>query len=91
MIEPVLERRTDGRIHRRHDFGIVQAVLGLTLELRFFDEEAQHAREAFANVLGRQRDALRRQVVRVDVIADGLAETRAKSVFVGPARPWECR
>ena len=41
-VQPVLERGPDLRINRRHDFGIVQAILGLALELRVLHEHAQH-------------------------------------------------
>src|SRR6185369_11180191 len=85
VIEPVLERRTHHRIDRGGHFGVVQTVLRLPLELRLLDEEAQNTREPLANVLGRQRDALWRQVVRVDVVADRLAETDAEAVLVGAA------
>ena len=40
----------------------------------------------FANVFGGERHALRRQVVRLDVVAHGLAEPGAKAVFVRAAR-----
>ena len=42
--------------------------------------------EPFADVLGRQRHALRRQVVRLDEVADRLAEAGAEAVLVRAAR-----
>ena len=41
---------------------------------------------ALADVLGRERHALRRQVVRVDEVADRLADARAQAVLVRAAR-----
>ena len=86
MIEPVLERRPHHRVHDRRHLRVVQPVLRLALKLRLLDEQAQHAGQAFADVLGRQRDALRRQVMGVDVVADGLAQPGAEAVFVRAAR-----
>ena len=73
-------------VDRRHHFGIVEAILGLALELRLLDEHRQDAGHAFANVFGGERHALRRQVVRLDVIADRLAEPGAQAVLVRAAR-----
>ena len=61
VIEPVLERRPNHRIDGRRHLGVVQLVLRLSLELRLADEDAEHADHAFANVVGRERDALRRR------------------------------
>ena len=83
----MLERRTDLRIDGRQQFRIVEAVLRLSLELRFGDEHAQHRDEPFANVFRRQRHALWRQVVRLDEVADRLAEPGAEAVLVRAARP----
>ena len=49
------------------------------------DEHAEHADEPFADVFGRERHALRRQVVRLDEVADGLAEPGAEAVLVRAA------
>ena len=50
----------------------------------------QHAGHALANVLSGERHALRRQVVGLDVVADGLAEPGSKAVFVGsPGTGWD--
>ena len=87
MIQPVLERGPHHRVHHRRDLGVVEPILGLTLELRLLDEQAEDAGEPFADVLGRQRDALGRQVVRVDVVAHRLAETGAEAVLVRATRP----
>jgi hypothetical protein len=51
------------------------------------NEHAQHAGDALADVFGRQRDTLRRQVVRLDEIADRLAEAGAQPVLVRAAGP----
>ena len=40
---------------------------------------------SFADVLGRERDAFRREVVRVDEVANGLAESGAEPVLVRAA------
>ncbi len=85
-VQPVLERRPHLRIDRRHDFRVVEAILGLPLELRLLHEHAEHDDHAFANVFGGQRDALRRQVVRLDEVPHGLAEAGAESVLVRAAR-----
>ena len=86
VIQPVLQRRTHGRIDRRRHLGIVQPILRLPLELRLLDEDAEHAGQPLANVFGGQRHALRREVVRVDVVANRLAETGAQAVLVRAAR-----
>ena len=92
VIQPVLERGPDRGIDRRQHLGIVQAILGLPLELRLLDEQAEHAGQAFADVFGGERHALRRQVVRLDVVAHGLADAGAQPVFVRAAGSgWECR
>ena len=76
----------------RDQLGVVQPILGLSLKLRLLDEEAQHARQAFADVFGDDRHALRREVVRLDEVADGLAEAGAQAVLVRAARSGrECR
>ena len=85
-VQPVLERGTDLRIDRRHDLGIVQPILRLPLKLRLLHEHAEDGDEALANVLGRERHALRRKVVRVDEIANGLAQAGAEAVLVRAAR-----
>ena len=92
VIEPVLERRAHRGVDRRQHFGVVQTILRLPLELRLLDEQAEHAGQPFANVLGRQRDALRRQVVRLDVVANRLADDRraARCRACRPIRS-ECR
>ena len=80
VIEPVLQRRTDSGIDGRQHLGIVQTILGLPLELRLLDEQAEHAGEAFADVFGSERDALGRQIVRLDVVPHRLADP-ARSPF----------
>ena len=87
VVQPVLERRADHAVDGRQQLGIVQPILGLPLELRLLDEHAQHAGQAFADVLGGQRHAFRRQVVRLDEVADRLAEPGAQAVLVRAARP----
>ena len=84
-VQPVLERRPHLGVDRGEDLGVVQAILGLALELRLLDEDAEHGDQALAQVLGGQRHALRRQVVRLDVVADRLAEAGAEAVLVGAA------
>ena len=74
------------RVDGRHHLGVVEAILGLPLELRLLHEHAEHRDEPFADVLGRQRHALRRQVVRLDEVADRLAEPGAEAVLVRAAR-----
>ncbi len=92
VIQPVLERRPHRRIDGRQHLGVVQPILGLPLELRLGDEQAEHAGQPLADVLGGQRHALRRQVVRVDVVAHRLAEAGAQAVLVRAAGAGrECR
>ena len=85
MIQPVLERRPDRAIDGRDQLGIVQPILGLPLELRLGDEDAEDAGQPFADVVGGERHALRRQVVRLDEIPDRLADARAQAVLVRAA------
>ena len=49
------------------------------------DEDAEHAEDALADVFGGERDAARREVVRLDVVADRLARARAQAVLVRAA------
>ena len=81
----MLEARPHQAVDRRQHFGIVQAILRLPLELRLLEEHRQDAGHAFANVFGGQRHALRRQVVRLDVVAHRLAEAGAETVLVRAA------
>jgi len=82
----MLERGPYLRVDRSRRFRIVQPILRLTLELRLLQEDAEDPDEAFADVLGGERHALRREIVRVDEIADGLAQTGTEPVLVGPSR-----
>ena len=86
LVQPQLERRADHRIDRGEHLGVVQPVLRLPLELRLLHEDAEHRDQAFADVLGADRHALRREVVRLDVVAHRLAEPRAEAVLVRAAR-----
>ena len=86
VVQPVLEGGAHQPVDRRRQLGVVQAVLGLTLELRVGDEDAEHADEALADVVGGQRDPLRGEAVGLDEVADGLADARPQPVLVGPAR-----
>ena len=85
VIQPVLERRAHDTVHRRHHLGVVEPILRLALELRLLNEEAQHADESFADVLGDNRHAFRRQVVRFDEVAHSLAQAGAQTIFVRAA------
>ena len=87
VVQPVLERGPHHRVEARVDLGVVQPVLGLALELRLLQEHAQDADEPLADVLGGDRHALGREVVRLDVVAHGLAEAGAQPVLVRAARP----
>ena len=60
VIQPMLERGPDDSVQRRGHFRIVEPVLGLSLKLRFLDEDAQHAGQPLADVLGDKGDAFRR-------------------------------
>ena len=79
VIQPVLERRPHHAVHRRQHLGIVQTILRLPLKLRLLNEDRQDAGHALADVLGRERHAFRREVVRLDVVAHRLAEARRAS------------
>ena len=73
-------------VHGRHHFGIVQPVFRLTLELRFLERNTDRMPvEAFADVFGRERHALRRQIVRLDVITNRLSEASTKTFFMRAA------
>ena len=85
VVQPVLERRPHGRVDRRRHLRIVQAVLGLALELRVAHEDAEHAREALADVVRGQRHPLRAQSVGLDEVAHRLADAGAQAGFVGAA------
>jgi hypothetical protein len=84
-IEPVLERGPHLRINRGSGLWIVQPILRLSLKLRLLDEDAEDGHEPFANVLRRERHPFRRQIVRVDEVADGFPEARAEPVLVRAA------
>ena len=55
------------------------------MKLRLGDEDAEDAGETFANVVGGERHALGRQVVRLDEVPHGLADARAQPVLVRAA------
>jgi hypothetical protein len=86
VIEPMLQRGPDGRVDRSGHLRIVQAILRLPLELRLGDEETEDPGKALADVFSGDRDALRRETVRVDVVSDSLAEACAQAVLVCAAR-----
>ena len=85
MIEPVLQGRPDDAVDLRRELRIVQTVFRLTLELRLLYEDAQDARHPFADVFRHQRHALRREVVRLDEVADRFADAGPQSAFVRAA------
>ena len=85
MVQPVFQCRTDGAVDNLGQLRVVQAVLGLSLELRVNQEDAEHTGEPFADVVRSEGHALRRQVVRLDEIADRLAQAGTKTGLVGAA------
>src|SRR6185369_14709140 len=86
VVQPVFERGPDDAVDGRDQFGIVQPILGLALELRLLDEHAEDAGQALPDVLGDQRDPLRREVVRVDEVPDRLADAGPEPLLVRAAR-----
>src|ERR1039457_631298 len=86
LVEPLFERRTDGSVHLRRYLRVVEAVLRLALELRLEDVRGQEDDEALADVLGRDGDALREQLVRLEIVAHGLRDARPQPVLVRAAR-----
>ena len=85
VVQPVLERRPHHRVDDRRHFRVVQPILRLPLELRLLEEDAEHAEHALADVVGGERHALRREVVRVDEVANRLADAAAQPVLVRAA------
>jgi hypothetical protein len=81
----VLERRAEDAVNRRDELRVVQPFFRLSLELRLLNEHAQDAGQPFSDVFRDHRDALRREVVRLDVVPHRLAEARAQSALVRPA------
>ena len=73
-VQPRLERGANRGVDVALDFGVVETVLRLTLELRLRDEDRENSGETFADIVARQRHAAWRQIVRVDIIADRLAD-----------------
>ncbi len=86
LVQPLLERGTHGAVHGRGHLRVVEAVLRLALELRLKDVGRQQHHDALADVLRRDAHALRQELVRLDVVADGLREARAQAVLVRAAR-----
>jgi len=58
VIQPVLDRRPHHRVDDVCDLRVVEAIFRLTLELRFFDEDAEDAGKTFADVFSAQRHTL---------------------------------
>src|SRR4029079_18539953 len=85
-VEPVLERRPHLRVDRRRRLRVVQAILGLPLELRLGEKHAEHRDQPFADVFRSDRHALGREVVRLDEVAHRLAQAGAETVLVRAAR-----
>ena len=85
-VQPLLEGGADGAVHRGLDLGVVEAVLGLALELGIGDEDREDAHDAFADVLVRDLHAPRRELVGLQVVPDGLVEPGAQAVLVASAR-----
>ena len=86
VIQPVLERRTNDAVDARHELGIIEPILGLPLELRFLNEQAHDSGQAFSDVLGGNRHALGREIVRVDEVPHGLVDAGPQAAFVSAAR-----
>src|SRR5690606_35578762 len=55
-------------------------------ELWVGDEDREDADQPLADVFGREADAARREVVGLDVVADGLGQPGPQAVLVRPAR-----
>ena len=85
FVEPLLERRPHRAVDLRRDLGVVEPVLRLTLELRLEDVRGEKHDEALADVLGRDGDALREKLVRLDIVAHGLRHARTEPVLVRAA------
>ena len=52
LVQPLLERLTHRAVDDRLGFGVVQAVLGLALELGLGDEDGEDRVDPFAEVFG---------------------------------------
>ena len=83
--QPMLQCGADCTVDHLDQLGVVQPILRLPLELGVGHENAQHTGEPLADVVRRERYPLRRQVVRLDEVADGLAQAGAKAGLVGAA------
>ena len=86
VVEPLLQRRANHAVHLGGGLGVVQPVLGLSLELRVRHVGGEDGRHALADVLRGQAHALRGEAVRLDVVAHGLHHARAQARFMGAAR-----
>ncbi len=85
VIQPVFERGADGAVDERQNLRVVQAIFRLPLELWLLHEDTQDPDHAFADVVRGEGDAFRREVVRLDEIADRLADAGAQTILVRPA------
>ena len=64
---------------------VVELFLGLPLEHRLAHEDRQDADDALADVLGRDRQALDLDVVRLHEVADGLGDAALEAALVRAA------
>ncbi len=85
VVEPLLQRRADHVVDQPRHLGVVQPPLGLPLELRLDDVDGEDGGHPLADVLRGERHALGREVVRLDVVPDGLHQARAQARLVGAA------
>ena len=75
----------DDAVDRGDELGVVEPILRLPLELRLLNEDAEDAGEPLADVLGDERHAFRREVVRLDEVAHRLADAGAQPALVRAA------
>ena len=87
VVEPRLQHRPDETFHQRADLRVVELVLRLPLKHRVGMKHRQDGDDPFANVVGRDRQALLFDVVDVHVILDGPCDGRPQTGFVGAAGP----
>src|SRR5437867_1408625 len=86
MQEKVLQGGTDERIDLCGHLRVAQLLLGLTLELGLLEVEAEDRYQSLARVLGGEGQALRCEVMDVEVVAHCLHDAGLEPGFMGTAK-----
>src|SRR5690625_7008758 len=84
-VEELLELEPDGADNQRPRLRIVQLLFGLALKLRIDHEEVNDGNDAFTDVVCRDLELGRHQVVRFHVRTHRASDSIAQALFMRPA------